>query len=140
MSALEYIVLVVLTFALSSGIIKYSGKIGTKKIKSVKYSQSIIHSKTKNLAPTNNNIKQEYRSQSKNYISEHMIRIIMVDNRAYWIKDNTFFVAEMENGMVVPETTTPIDTSRMSKQDVDKMLFILDSLKEKDNDSSSAGN
>jgi hypothetical protein len=139
-SILEYVIILVLTFFVSSAIIKYSGKIWTKKIRSIKYTQSVIHNKTKSLVQPSSNIKKEYRSQSKNYISEHMIKIIMVDNRAYWVKDNVFFVADMNDGSVVPETTRPIDTSRMSKQDVEKMLFILDNLKEKNNDSGSAGN
>ena len=70
-----------------------------------------------------------------------MIRVIVMGDLAYWVSDNMFYVAEAINGEVIPQTAQPVDTNSMSKKDLDKMLFILDSLKNGNkNDSSSAGN
>jgi hypothetical protein len=71
-----------------------------------------------------------------------MIKVIVMGNLAYWVSENIFYVAEAIDGEVIPQTAEPVDTNSMSRKDLDKMLFILDSLKngkEKD-DSSSAGN
>jgi hypothetical protein len=70
-----------------------------------------------------------------------MIKVIVMGNLAYWVSENIFYVAEAVDGEVIPETAEPVDTNSMSRRDLDKMLFILDSLKNgKKNDSSSAGN
>ena len=60
---------------------------------------------------------------------------------AYWVSDNMFFIAKAEYGQVLLETAKPVDINNMSKKDIDKMLFILDNLKERDvNDSGGTGN
>jgi hypothetical protein len=70
-----------------------------------------------------------------------MIRVIVIGNLAYWVSDNIFYVAEAIDGEVIPQTAKPVDTNSMTRKDLDKMLFILDSLKNGNkNDSSSAGN
>lgn len=59
------------------------------------------------------------------------IRVIIMDNRAYWIKDNTFYTANMSiDGTVDKDTTSRVDTEGMSKIQLDQMLFIVDKLRE----------
>lgn len=72
--------------------------------------------------------KEKIMSQSEKHISHNMIKIIVIDEKAYWIKDNTFYTAEMNNGVVLAETAQQIDTSKMSKDELDKMLEIVDNL------------
>jgi hypothetical protein len=68
-------------------------------------------------------------------------KVVILDKKAYWISNNIFYVGEAVDGKVKPETGQPLDTSNMSKREIDKMLFILDNLKNgKLNDSGSAGN
>lgn len=70
-----------------------------------------------------------------------MIRVIVLGNQAYWVSNNKFYVAEAINGEVQKSTTKPVDIDSLSKVDLDKMLFILDSLKDgKRNDRGSSGN
>lgn len=70
------------------------------------------------------------------------IRVIIMDNSAYWIKDNTFYVADMsEDGTVNKDTTRVVDTMAMNKVQLDKMVFIVDKLTEGlYDDSGSSGN
>jgi hypothetical protein len=49
-----------------------------------------------------------------------------------------FYVADTFDGAVDSETVRPVDTNNMSKRDIDKMLFILDSLKNGNSDDSSS--
>lgn len=139
---MEYIIALGLTFVLSLAIIKLSTRKSIKSIGSIRYSQTSIHERVKYFIPKNLYNKPEVISQSKKHVEQHMVKIIVIENKAYWVKDNIFYVAETENGNIIPETATPIDTANMSKNDIDKMLFILDNLgkgKRKD-DSSSTGN
>ena len=70
-----------------------------------------------------------------------MTKVIFVDNQAYWVSENTFFVAESVNGEIQRQTARPVNTNGLSKVDLNKMLFILDSLKNgSKNDSGSSGN
>jgi hypothetical protein len=87
----------------------------------------------------NNNNKPP--SQLTKLKERDMIKVIVMGNLAYWVSENIFYVAEAIDGEVIPQTAQPVDTNSMSRKDLDKMLFILDSLKNgKKNDSSSAGN
>jgi len=87
----------------------------------------------------NNNEKPP--SQLTKRRERDMIKVIVIGNLAYWVSDNIFYVADAIDGEVIPQTAKPVDTNSMSRRDLDKMLFILDSLKNgKKDDSSSAGN
>jgi hypothetical protein len=122
-------------------ILKVIKKSARKSFSKTLYSQSDIHSLLKyffSLEITNN---EKPSSQLTKRREKGMIKVIVMGNLAYWVSDNIFYVAEAVDGEVIPETAEPVDTNSMSRRDLDKMLFILDSLKNgKKNDSSSAGN
>lgn len=126
---LQYCIIAVLTFYLSSYIIKRNSKIRSKGVKTVMKSQSIIYNKTKQFIPKDLKNK-EHITQSVNHSNKYMLKVMVIDENAYWVKDNTFFTADIKDGSVMPETTRQIDTLSMSKQDIEKMMFILDKLKE----------
>lgn len=129
MSLIEIILFFVLTFIATLGIIKHSKKLREEGIRSVMKSQSSIHGKVNAFIPKPNQSK-ETKSQSRNYVSERMIKIIAIDGKAYWVKDNVFFSADMIDGRVDRNTTKEVDTINMSKSELDKMLFIIDKLKD----------
>ena len=124
----QVVLIIVLTFCCSYSIIKYNSKIRSRGIKMVLRSQSAIHNKTKLFSPPIQ--KPQLFSQSRKHIQEHMLRIMVFDGKAYWVKDNIFFVAETNRGNVLHDSAKQVDTSDMSKADIDKMMFILDKLKE----------
>ena len=139
---MEYIIAVGLTFVLSLVIIKLGTKKSIISFGNIKYSQSTTFEKTRQFMPKNTNNKPKIVSQAMKHVESHMVKIIVIDSKAYWVKDNIFYTADTDNGQIVSDTAEPIDTANMSKKDIDKMLFILDNLgkgKSKD-DSSSAGN
>jgi hypothetical protein len=67
-------------------------------------------------------------SQLTKRIEKDMIRVIVMGSQAYWVSNNTFYVADAFDGEVITETAKPVDVQSMSKLDVEKMLSILDSL------------
>ena len=108
----------------------------------VRYSQSDIFTLIKPLLPPiiNRTIKQR-KSQSKIYDQKTNIRVIIVEDMAYWVKDNVFYKASITKDGVDSETTKVVDTIGMDSVELDKMLFIMDRLREGfDNDSGSTGN
>lgn len=138
---MEYVLAVGLTLALSWSIIELSRYKALKNFSNVKYRQSDIHQTIINLIPQKLNSKKEIESQSVKHAANTMIKIIVIDSKAYWIKDNIFYSAETRSGDIVEHTTEPVDVSTMSKKDIDKMLFILDNLRKgKNDDSGSTGN
>jgi hypothetical protein len=138
---MEYIILVGLTIAASWFIIRVIRKSARKGFSQTLYSQSDIHNLLKYFFSLNIDNNEKHSSQLTKRKEKDMIKVIVMGNLAYWVSENIFYVAEAVDGEVVPETAEPVDTNSMSRRDLDKMLFILDSLKNgKKNDSSSAGN
>jgi len=117
----------------------------TKKNKKVEVSttlsrQSDVHKLLKHFfsisLANNNNFTQLTKHREKG-----MIKVIVLDNQAYWVSNNKFYVAEAINGEVQKNTTKPVDIDSLSKVELDKMLFILDSLRDGErNDRGSSGN
>jgi hypothetical protein len=74
--------------------------------------------------------KKEVNRQSTKHDKNVNIRVIIMDNQAYWIKDNVFYTAELNHGIVDKDTTKEVDTMTMNKVQLDKMIFIIDRLRE----------
>ena len=107
---------------------------------SIRYSQSHIHNLMSPLLPKNIKFNNK-KTQSMNHYNKHNLRVIMIENSAYWVKDNVFYMADLVSGEVNPETTRVVDTMGMDSVESDKMLFIMDRLREGlDNDSGGTGN
>ena len=69
-----------------------------------------------------------------------LIKVIIFDNDAYWIKDNIFYKAPLVNELIDKEAAEQVDTIHMDKVQLDKMLFIMDKLRDgKSHDSGSTG-
>jgi hypothetical protein len=68
-------------------------------------------------------------------------KVVVLNNKAYWVDNNMFYIGDSIDGKVLQETATPINTEDLSKNEISKLLFILDKLKNGNyNDSGSAGN
>jgi hypothetical protein len=58
------------------------------------------------------------------------VRVMVVDDQAYWIKDNTFFTADMVDDNLDNDSTRTVDTMGMDEVQLKKMIFIVDKLTE----------
>lgn len=76
------------------------------------------------------------RTQSKMHYDKANVKVIIVDNQAYWIKDNIFYKAPLEGQSIDKDSAEQVDTIHMDKVQLDKMLFIMDKLREGINDDS----
>lgn len=85
--------------------------------------------------------KPEKQTQSKIHNSKTNIKVIFMEDQAYWIKDNIFYTADIVGDGVDKDTTRKVDTMVMNKVQLDKMMFIIDRLREgNSNDSGSTRN
>ena len=138
---MEYVVGAVLTLV----IIATANRLITKQLKNdkmpvIRYSQSHIYSVVAPMMFGFDSSIPKRSSQSYNYHEEAYIRVVVVDGKAYWIKENTFYTADVVDGTVDKESTKEVDTMSMSDVELKKMLVIVETLREgKDNDSGSTG-
>lgn len=107
----------------------------------IRHSQSRTHSI---IAPFLQNINMpinQRETQSTRHDQKNDIKVVLIDGSAYWIKDNNFYTAYIDmHGTIDTDTTRLVDIMSLSSVELDKMLFIMDKLREGlTDDSGSAG-
>lgn len=127
-----------LTIAIASSIIIIAVKRRKKYFAKIVYTQSDIHQIVKNFLPKDLFEVPKLISQARKHVRKNTVRVLIIEDQAYWVHDNMFYMADTYDGSVNPETVRPVDTNNMSKRDIDKMLFILDSLRNGNSDDSSS--
>ena len=139
---MEYLLIIGLTLLSYWSIIKISNKRRMIFLNKNKYRQSSIYEMVKDVVPKQRFDKPKVITQSQRHIQKNMLRVVIADGSAYWILNNVFYTANAINGRVDEETIKPLDIENMSTKELDKMLSILDDLKQGvgPNDSSSTGN
>lgn len=106
-----------------------------------KYRQSHIHEIISPLVPDIQNYKKVIPRQSTNQEEKTNIKVVIFDNKAYFVKDGTFYCADMHGTEIDGANATLVDTMGMDKVQLDKMLFIMDQLRDgKKNDSGDSRN
>jgi hypothetical protein len=102
------------------------------------HNQSRLHDLTKYMLPE---IKSEpIKTQATEYFDSKHIKVVYTSSSVYWIQDGVFYTADFINGEVLQETKKKVDTSTMSKVELDKISFIVDILaKDEKNDSGNSG-
>lgn len=109
-----------------------------EKLPPIQYSQSHVYELMKPFLPEM--LPSDIGpTQATNFLNKKYMKIMVVKNKAYWIKDNAVYVAEVVDGQVNQENARAVDTMSMSKVELDEMLFIVEKLREDDNDSRGTG-
>lgn len=108
----------------------FSDRISAKEsISGLKYSQSQVFELVKPfMSVVNINKKNKKPSQaSKHYLSQ-TVPVIFLDSKAYWIRDNVFYEAQEQDGFIDKESAKPVDIMGMDKVQLEKMVFIVETL------------
>lgn len=72
------------------------------------------------------------KSQMEQIIDRQSVSVAVVNNKAYWVFDNTFYSANIKtDGEIDTDNALPVDVFSVSKKEAVNLLKILDSLKEK---------
>jgi hypothetical protein len=139
---MEYLLIMGLTLLSYWSIIKISNKRRMIFLNKNKYRQSSIYEMVKDVIPKQRFDKPKVITQSQKHIQKNMLKVVITEGNAYWILDNVFYTANAINGRVDEETVRPLDIQNMPTEELDKMLSILDDLKQGvgPNDSGSTGN
>jgi hypothetical protein len=113
----------------NSLIVKKSKPINRLKIL---YTQSFVHSTLMPFLPTNNELKLQAnkKTQSRIHTNKSTMRVLFIEDKAYWIKQNTFYTADVVDGLVDETTTSKVDTMGMNKVQLEEMSFIVEKLTE----------
>jgi uncharacterized protein YeeX (DUF496 family) len=126
---MEYFLITVLTFGLTWSIISIVNKRKINLFSKIKYRQSNIHEIVKNVIPKEMFEKPKKIRQSEKHIQKNMLKVIITDGMAYWTVNNVFYSARSINGRVDESTIKPLDVHDLSKKELEKMMDILDSLR-----------
>jgi len=139
---MEYLLIIGLTSLSVWSIIKISNKKRITLLNKHKYRQSYIYEMIKDVIPKQMFDKPKVITQSQKHIQKNMLRVVITEGKAYWILDNVFYTADAINGRVDEKTIKPLEVENMSTKELNKMLSILDDLKQEigPNDSGGAGN
>jgi hypothetical protein len=139
---MQYLIASGLTLVVSWAILIVIKKRNNKKYSSIQYRQSDMHEILKYFFSLNVQEKDKPLSQFQKRLDKSMLKVIVAEDQAYWVLDNVFYVADALDNQVDPETARPVNVENMSRLEMEKMLFILDSLKDGEvkNDRSGSGN
>jgi len=138
---MQELIIIGLTLTLFCYIIKSVVKNKKKNTSKMIHRQSDVHKLLKYFfsIPLSNN--ENNFSQLTKHKQKGIIKVIVLGDQAYWVSNNIFYVADAVDGKVQKSTAKPVDIESLPKVDLDKMLFILDSLRDgKRDDSGSTGN
>ena len=137
-----FFIVTMLTIGTTWAILNVVSRKRRETFNSLQYKQSDIHEIIKDHLPRQTTEGRVPISQSRNHIHKNMVKVVMVEDKAYWVMDNVFYVAKTIHGRIDPETAEPLDIINMPEKELKIMLDILDSLKmgSGSNDSGSSRN
>ena len=93
------------------------------------------------LLPDIRSYKKKMITQSSKHYEKINIKVVIFDKKAYFVKDGSFYCADMQGDAIDKHSATVVDTIGMDKVQLDKMLFIMDQLRDgKKNDSGDSRN
>jgi hypothetical protein len=97
----------------------------------IRYSQSHIHRILSPLLPQVDQISKisNKNNQSSKHLKNTNVRVLIVEGKAYWTKNNVFYVSSIVDGDIDKDNAQVVDTMGMNKVELDKMLFIIDQLR-----------
>ena len=93
------------------------------------------------LLPDIRSYKKKMITQSSKHDEKINIKVVIFDKKAYFVKDGSFYCADVDGDSIDKHSATLVDTIGMDKVQLDKMLFIMDQLRDgKKNDSGDSRN
>jgi hypothetical protein len=99
-------------------------------INKIRYSQTHIHNIIKDNLPDHLFLPLKRPRQTINHEKSINLKVLFFEKEAYWIKENTLFIAEQEDGIVKEDTAKRVDTMGMDKVQLEKVIYIVDILNE----------
>lgn len=127
---MEYFLGSLITLLIMSYFGKRSATILSKPTKKINYSQSYIDNLISQKILEDFLPKTKKKTQSSEHNKKTEIRVLIVEGEAYWIVEQTLYVAKLINGIVDNETAKKVDTMTMNTVQLEKTQFIVQKLTE----------
>jgi hypothetical protein len=99
--------------------------------------QSYLHNFLKGYEEISLSVQED--TQSSKFVKNQHVKVMIVENEAYWIHNNQLYVAMYKNGEVDDLSAEKVDTMSMDSVQLEKTMFIVERLTEGKDDSSSSG-
>ena len=109
---------------------EYLTKTISTKIKPIRFSQTRALELSINIIQTAIQPKEIPNSQSIVHYNKSTLKILILEKLAYWIKDNGLYVADIVDGDIDHDSTREVDTMDMDKVQLEKMIYIVEQLRE----------
>lgn len=74
--------------------------------------------------------KEPLNSQASKYADRNKVNVLVLENKAYWIKDNNVFVAKIINNDIDQDSAQVVDTMTMNKVQLKELSYIVEKLTE----------
>lgn len=133
---MEYFLGSLITLIIMSYFGKRTASIMSKPLKTVRLSQSYIDNIVTNKIIEDFLPKPQKKTQSLEHTKKNEVRVIIIEGEAYWIVEQTLYMAKVVDGTVDNDTTKKVDTMTMDDVQLEKTQFIVQKLTEgKGNDS-----
>lgn len=85
--------------------------------------------------------KEPIETQSRKYVQSTGVRVVIYNDNAYWLHENTFYTATAPNGIVDQSSAKVVDVMNMNDVELKELSYIVEKLTEgTDSDSSNSGN
>jgi hypothetical protein len=125
--SLFFIVGVLTTLALIAIIKQYNKQ---RRAKRMVVNQSSMFLLIKNFLPELGFTNKYLNTQAFMHQDNKTFRYVeMSDQRAYWMDKNKIYYAEVKDGRFNPATGKPTEMKNLSEKQINKMLYIFNSLK-----------
>jgi hypothetical protein len=118
-AVVTFVILIIFRFFVNKEI-NQSNKI------EISYSQTNVYELIRDYMPKISRQKKD--TQASKYNSKLYLKIFVVGKNAYWIKENTFYMADIVEDEIDQDTTRPVDTMSMDKVQLNEMMFIVEKL------------
>ncbi len=132
---MEYLIGAIVATASLFVLAKIFSKTVNEPIMRVRYRQSHIFSLlgTSLFSIEEGMGRKELTTQSTKFFDSRHQKVLFFKGKAYWIKDNSIYSAELVNGIVDEKSTKTLDIMSMDKVELKDMMFIVDKLNEGQN-------
>jgi hypothetical protein len=136
---LGFLVTIVTIFVMARQFSKQGNLVNNIKIK---FSQSAKFEMIKySYEPYLLTFSQVRETQATIFKKKHTVKLLILEDKAYWIANNGLTSADLSNGEVVMESAKIVDTISMNDVELKKIMFVIEQLTEgNDNDLGDPGN
>ena len=102
----------------------------------VKYSQSHMFELIRPSIEMMMSFPQYVETQSRKHLERNIVNVLIYEDKAYWIRDNSVFVANVVDGAVDQQSAATIDAMKLDKLGLERLSFVIDKLTEGGRDDS----